>query len=1277
MNPPSATTQPRPRTAPAALALDASIQRSNAQIQRSPRRQARPATARPAVAAIAEAEVSIPQNLARTQRRRSGGWFRRSRDRPITEAPVAEIVPSAETPVAQVVERNSFRRERDGSLSYYPEATCVGGDSPALADARAVARAVAAGAPNPLDNPALPDARAAAASAPPSLSAPDPLAAARQASPAATPEPQAVAVARDAAAPAPATASRPGVDWNLNGTVDEPGVALPGLTAPPPPLSPATVDRHVASPPSPSLAPIAAAPVAAPPLADGASNRWATARDAELASPALVTPDSPPRAPATVRELVTPPESPPLLTPGLAAAAAFAPAPPDPVLARLQATEQACARERQDRHRAERERAHMEHEAAVTPTGPLTEARCAQLAALARSAAAPAARTGALKLLGAAARDLGRKPAAAALALALQSALFAADARVRIEALRTAAACGLLEVARSVRGDDDAAVRREAARLLAAGAFGAEDVFRNDATTRRTFQAVAALSSALRDAAIDEPGLVGRLEEALIRTGVTAEELLEAPLERTLERHPSAAVRAAAAAAAGALGCCQCLRRVWLVQPADTAVRVRVAACAALARNGCGRDLRELVLTDAASECRKAAYEWLARLDDADALAEKGLHDTDVELRGLAAALIADVMLRRASNAAPTWQWRADEFPRPQPPAPDPAPLQLEACTADGFEAAASALIQAAQGDAAEAVRGAALESLGRLTCVTGVAVGLGDSAEAVRLRAVALLQHLGGDEVAAALEQALSDASYASVRAAAAEAIGALVKRDQGTFDGTSLRHIIASRLGDAERSVRSAAARALDVVEGGDWSSIVRGDAGDVARIHHTPGPRATAVLVSLLCDAAEVQDRVSAAVALGGRTYDGAIPPLVVDALCACCAARGSLPAPLRVACLDALAALSVTSVALSGSDQVDVACAHALEDTESTDVRRAAALCAGAAKCLCRGRLVHGVGEDPAAAVRVACVQSLREFASEQGAAWALVAALGDAEAAVRETASLSFDGFAGAASAAFRPLVARAVCARVLDRSAVEVNDEQTKRAAACRALRHLDDAADATLDALHDALKNDRNVFTRREACRALGALKHPRSLRALAGALRDRRDADLPGLAREAILGLDYGRGGLLRPNERALFTGPVLKRQDRMVTRTRLKALVLTDQPRLFYCDADGANPKSCDVASLAADGADLSVVVEGGQGRVRLAPVFGEAREWLEARDASARTSEASAPVASWASEAPAPVAEFAPALPPRAPSAPTAPAPSPTWGAAAAVPVRCTF
>ena len=130
-------------------------------------------------------------------------------------------------------------------------------------------------------------------------------------------------------------------------------------------------------------------------------------------------------------------------------------------------------------------------------------------------------------------------------------------------------------------------------------------------------------------------------------------------------------------------------------------------------------------------------------------------------------------------------------------------------------------------------------------------------------------------------------------------------------------------------------------------------------------------------------------------------------------------------------------------------------------------------------------------------------------------------------------------------------------------------------------------------------------------------------------------------------------------------------------MVTRTRLKALVLTDQPLRFYCDADGANPKSCDVASLAADGADLSVVVEGGQGRVRLAPLFGDAREWLEARDASARSPGAALAEASWAAEAPAsaPVAEFVReasdeevpvAVPSALPSAPPAPT--------ASVPVR---
>ena len=109
------STEPiRPRTAPAAT-----------------RR-----TSRPAVTAIAEADVRIPQALAQTQHRRtsSGGWFRSSRNRPVTAPPVAEIVLPTTTPVASVVTSHSFRRERDGSMSSYPAATCVSADNPALAE---------------------------------------------------------------------------------------------------------------------------------------------------------------------------------------------------------------------------------------------------------------------------------------------------------------------------------------------------------------------------------------------------------------------------------------------------------------------------------------------------------------------------------------------------------------------------------------------------------------------------------------------------------------------------------------------------------------------------------------------------------------------------------------------------------------------------------------------------------------------------------------------------------------------------------------------------------------------------------------------------------------------------------------------------------------------------------------------------------------------------------------------------------------------------------------
>ena len=80
-----------------------------------------------AVTAIAEADVRIPQALAQTQHRRtsSGGWFRSSRNRPVTAPPVAEIVLPTTTPVASVVTSHSFRRERDGSMSSYPAPTHV------------------------------------------------------------------------------------------------------------------------------------------------------------------------------------------------------------------------------------------------------------------------------------------------------------------------------------------------------------------------------------------------------------------------------------------------------------------------------------------------------------------------------------------------------------------------------------------------------------------------------------------------------------------------------------------------------------------------------------------------------------------------------------------------------------------------------------------------------------------------------------------------------------------------------------------------------------------------------------------------------------------------------------------------------------------------------------------------------------------------------------------------------------------------------------------------
>ena len=124
-----------------------------------------------------------------------------------------------------------------------------------------------------------------------------------------------------------------------------------------------------------------------------------------------------------------------------------------------------------------------------------------------------------------------------------------------------------------------------------------------------------------------------------------------------------------------------------------------------------------------------------------------------------------------------------------------------------------------------------------------------------VRERTAFLLGELKRPQ--ALVETSLADPLYASVHAAAAASIGGLAAQAKegdadaaAALDGLPLRQLLASRLGDADRSVRGAAAKALDVVEGGNWATIVRGDANDVTRIHHAPGARATAVLVSLLC-------------------------------------------------------------------------------------------------------------------------------------------------------------------------------------------------------------------------------------------------------------------------------------------------------------------------------------------------------------------------------------------------------------------------------------------
>jgi len=145
--------------------------------------------------------------------------------------------------------------------------------------------------------------------------------------------------------------------------------------------------------------------------------------------------------------------------------------------------------------------------------------------------------------------------------------------------------------------------------------------------------------------------------------------------------------------------------------------------------------------------------------------------------------------------------------------------------------------------------------------------------------------------------------------------------------------------------------------------------------------------------------------------------------------------------------------------------------------------------------------------------------------------------------------------------------------------------------------------------------------LVKRAACAALGCLRHPRSLKPLLAPLRDKKDATLAEAARAALEGLDYAKLPAIKRDERVLLHGPIFKRKQKLWTQ--LKALVLTDAPRLFYVDADSLKCKDCDLRTLEVDAPeskraatkDLAIVVPG-QGRVRVSLLFGLARDWTRA-------------------------------------------------------------
>ena len=327
-----------------------------------------------------------------------------------------------------------------------------------------------------------------------------------------------------------------------------------------------------------------------------------------------------------------------------------------------------------------------------------------------------------------------------------------------------------------------------------------------------------------------------------------------------------------------------------------------------------------------------------------------------------------------------------------------------------------------------------------------------------------------------------------------------------------------------------------------------------------------------------------------------------------------------------------------------DQLELALTNALNDTEHAGVRVAAVNVVGAARC--QGHSLEKVlelaapvneklaariaaGKEPSADVRAACAKNLQRFGPHsKDAAGALLDALSDKDVTTRDSAAASYTSFA---AASFSTELAKKTVAKYkffLGRNVVVEPQHQPNpnapnaasviRGASVRALGKLTTSQHVSLATVHDALKTDRDPSVRCAAADALGSLQSPKSLKHLHAAFKDKRNARVATHASHALAQIDYSQ--FLEPGETILKHAPVMKKAKSMLfLGSSLKALVLTDLPRLFYVDADKLEPKTCDVTTLqpASDNKGISFQVPGA-GRVLVALDLTKAKDWVTARD-----------------------------------------------------------